>query len=1154
MAEYSNPQAMFIRGEDGGVIDSIAPSEETANAWKTTKQIYKDSSGNWVAKAPTEVKMAANGDINVIAPKSYFSNDSLKNVMDETALTQISKLYKANADAKIANPFSDKEGDEITIPEFIKSFDDALKDYSAIDYGTNLTRYAHRENLGDKANDITEQQYIIMNTTGAEAGAKPTSMMSVPTAILDAFPSLKNLGSYKNNFFSRGDFLNEFYNLDKTSRDDIHKVHDIVDEYFAKGDFSNLDEYSRMYAFRRFIKTVEPSAGFWSAAGINVESGVIGGATGLAKFGTGVMNLVEMAWNTVMFTNQFNIFQLPATVATGVKGYGDPRISTTFFKGLDEGLQQHISEQQEDYYQLHRDAAAIYTLSELGAEIAANIATGKAVANVITNSALLNSAEQIATETGRGIDTAWEIARAGRTGGNLIGSAGAGVSSAETLREALITNLTGTANPNKLQLLKALATTDGSNIYNSIDSLVKASAATAYGLENVASTASTGAFVSTAGASVDAGLAQAALATQAAEQLKSTIDASLATLKSSLRAASVENFFAQVAVDTASYDGLAWRKYLDGDPDADTLSELMWRTGVNAGIYAGALGLGKLITKFPASEAGQKANVKARKAVYSTAETVSKWNDDIKDHLPATLKEFYKKHQSAASKRAAQYSDLLRGANKIVAETGDASKKIAMESALDNMWFGVNNRIAEYNSDFFPMYKGASVAAADAEKGLIKLLNEAGIGPEAPIAILGKGVASNRSIPQDLINYIEDYKLVMVANTYTDEQIAMAKLEGKDIAGSKEVAEARMARTREKYPATITDYLENTWVLAHMNHTYQANRIADQRHVLNRPWYEGVISSGHFGENGELWFPSRTITEYQKAQMDARNSLSREISGDLPNRNEPEQWSYAWDGKEHDYVHPGLVLDNYIRSIASRDLRREGLIAGIDIYGQDVLFTGDENTAAEAYRKNRSHIKKASDAAIKTVSDSLKESGLAKNMATKGDIRKQQKKIAKKEQRISDLLTGNVDVKVTGVDTTNVINTLSNEQLEQMLGSDAVRSLTQTSEEWDEFWKNASRPIRRDIRASLEKTANQTGFGEDTPSELTENRADGETDNSLVTELNEAIAKETGEKPKLKTKGAITYDEFQNGMHFDPALEEKINRSLLNNKFKENCK
>ena len=1140
-SKLSNAQVTFIFGEDGSVLDTVSPSEETATAWKTNRQIYKNNEGNWVSSPQTEVSMAANGDINIIAPKEYFKNESLKNLMDESSLTQISKLFKANQNAKIPSPFSDAKGKEITIPEFVSAFDTALKDYSAIQQGTKLTRYSQREALGDKANDITESQYIMMNTTGAEPGANDSSMISVPTAILDAFPSLKNLGSYKNNFFSRGDFINEFYNLDKTSRDDIHKVHDIVDEYFAKGDFSNLDEYARMYAFRRFIKTVEPSAGFFQAAELNVEAGVVGGATGLAKFGTGVMNLAEMAWNTVMFLNQFNIFRAPVTAATGVKGYGDPRISTTFFKGLDEGLQQHISEQQENYYQLQHMAGAVYTLSELGAEIAANIATGKAVSNIITNSALLNSAQRIATETGKGIDTALAISRAQGSGAaaNAIGSAASRVPTAEVLNRALVTQLTGTADPNKLQLLKALATTNGSNIYNSIDSLVKANALAAYGLENVAAGVSTSAFTSTIGASVDAGLAQSAAAIKAAETLKSTMDSSLATLRGSLRAASVENFFAQVAVDTATYDGLAWRKYIDGDPDAEDLGELMWRTGMNAGIYAGALGLGKLITKFPASEAGQKANAKARKAVYSTSETVSKWNDDLKSHLPETLKNFYKKHQSASTKRAAQYSDLLRGANKLVAETGDATKKVAMESALDNMWFGVNNRVAEYYSDFFPMMKSANSARADAENGLTKLLNESSIGPEAPIALVGKGVPSNLSIPQDLINYAYDFDMVRRAATYTDEQIAMAKIDGKDIIASKEVAEARMARVRDKYPETITKYIESTWVPAYMDLAYQTSRIADQRYVLDKPWYEGVISSGHFGTDGELWLPSRTITEYQEAQLNARNSLSREISGDLPNRNQPEQWSYSYDGKEHNYVHPGLVIDNYVRAVASRDLRREGLIAGIDIYGQDVLFTGDENAAAKSYKKNRANIKKASDAAIKTVSDSLKESGLAKNMATKGDIRKQQRKIAKKEQRISDLLSGNADVKVTGADTTNVINTLTSEQLEQMLGDGSVRALTQTSEEWDEFWKNASRPIRRDIRASLESTANQTGFGENAPSELAENRADGEADNSLVTELNEAIAKETGEKPKLKTKGTITYDEFQNGMHFDPALEER---------------
>lgn len=1067
-SKLSNAQVTFIQDESGNTIDTTAPSEATAEAWKTNKTLYKNDEGQWVNTPVTKVEISENGDINVLAPRAYFQNESFKNLLDENVLTQVSKLYKANAEAKIPNPFSDKEGEEITIPEFIGTVDKALGEYAGIQRGASIQRYLSQNDLGEDAENLTENQFIMMNTSATEPGAKDSSLISVPTGIINAFPKLKESESYKNNYISKGDFNNNLYSLEKSSRDDIHKIHDIVDEYFNKKDFSDLDEYARMYAFRNYIKNIEPSMGFWNSAGLNIEAVAGGVVTGVAKFATGAANLLETAWNGLMWAGQF---VNPVTAFTGVKEFGKTAGASNFFKGLDEGLQQHIDEQKESYAELSKSVAAAYSFSTMGGEIAANIITGKWVANLLTNAALLKTASSMAGKTGAIVD-ATNAANIGVDTSKLIGAVNAGRSTADVIREGLMLQVTGSANPSKLQLLKTLATTDGSNIYNAINSMIKANTAAAWGAETFAQNVvqGTSAFTSAVGASADASLLAAGRAAAASEALKNTIDTSLVTMRNALNASEVQNFFAQVAIDTASTDALAWRKYLDGDPDAEDVGELLWRTGTNAGIYAGALGIGRLMTKFPNTEVAQKANVKARQKVYSAEQTVAKWNQDIKDHLPEVLKK-----QSTASKRAAQYSDLMRGADKIVAETGDISKKIALESAVDNMWFGVNNRLAQYNSDYYPLYKSALTSAGDAEKGLTKLMNQYGIQPEPSVVTTGKDVPVNLSVPQDIIDYWFDYDAVRRINTYTPEGIAEEKEYGRDLIKTKEVAEARMAKTSEKYPDELLGYVRNTWGPAYQGWAYQITRVADEKDVLDRVWHDKVVDSKHFGDSGELWMPAKTITDYQVLQASARNSLSRELVGDVPNKNKPEQWNYSYDGKEHHYMHPNIVVTNYARGVAGRDLRRELLGAGVNVYGKDILATGPQNRAAQVYKKNSGAIDKSVSKAVSDgVAKSLKESNLGTEIIRTLDTKKQAKKVQKRVEKIKDLDTADIVIKKTNK--LSVVNTLDDESLRAMLGNEAIENITQTDEQYKEFWKNASRSQRKIIRQSLANTSKQTGW------------------------------------------------------------------------------
>lgn len=335
----------FIKGEDGSYKMSDTPS--------TSLSLNKET-----------------GNVSIKAPKSFLESAYYKQQLKPT-LEQYSQAYKLNPKAMF--PVSSEEGaEEHDVKWYIEQANNDLANLVVMeDLRKTESNKAGQDLDFDDLKVMNSAAVTYKDASGEEHKVSDTDRQVIPKipeanflreAFGDAFDETTNTIDYKT-------LMEKGWNRERQSDEDIIKLKEAVDDYFSRGDFSDKELYTQMYAFKNFIDQTPAHTGFFRGLADFVNNVWYGALTGAASFWTNVMDVTEAGFNAV------------GRFAGGDK-YQEMTFVKDYLKPEYENLKnQHISRAQ----QLNPAGAATFTVANVVAPMAIQMAAGRGLAKAITD-------------------------------------------------------------------------------------------------------------------------------------------------------------------------------------------------------------------------------------------------------------------------------------------------------------------------------------------------------------------------------------------------------------------------------------------------------------------------------------------------------------------------------------------------------------------------------------------------------------------------------------------------------------------------------------------------------------------------------------------------------------------------------------------------
>lgn len=380
-----------------------------------------DAEGGGFTTDPLEAKYTTEmsiddktGKITVKAPKVFTDSASYKeNILP--ALQTISQNYKLNPDYKYAlmNGSEDTKTSKEWLEDINKDLPQMVSQRVALDQAKQQVKQDTGLDLSDE--QIIKRLSIALDRTSDGQVMKVTddTMQSLPERIknLRAFQNLANWDKDSHQV-SWGD-LSKVWSREKTSDEDLIQVFNEVDNYFREGDFSDLDEYAEMEAFREFINGKDPETGFWRGVGDVVSNIAYGVITGAVKFDMDVLNAIEGAMN-ILPRNHSSLLPGPEIPDNFVRDYLQPE------------LENLVKAHQTNSMRLNDAAGTIYGISNALTPILMQISVGNALGKAAV-SKISGAASKLIAGTGEahlvgaaeGM-TAQQVATAALNGTNFL--------------------------------------------------------------------------------------------------------------------------------------------------------------------------------------------------------------------------------------------------------------------------------------------------------------------------------------------------------------------------------------------------------------------------------------------------------------------------------------------------------------------------------------------------------------------------------------------------------------------------------------------------------------------------------------------------------------------------------------------------------------
>lgn len=256
--------------------------------------IYKLDNGTWTADT-SKVKTAVTldritGDISVQAPEYIIERDGFKDQV-KGVLENLSRYYKADHNYKV--PMQD--GSTKTVDQILADLNDPNNDESIVSYARSVDDMLKQENgyIDEKGNkhsgdrvtygikddvELKDSYFMWRNMIALGDGAKDDTRQAIPKELAEA-EFLRRLDSYdeETSSVSLKNLMEEGWNRDKHSDDELKSLNDALERYFANSDQSDMDEYARCIALYEFINGRAPNVA-WMRNVVETVGQAFGGA------------------------------------------------------------------------------------------------------------------------------------------------------------------------------------------------------------------------------------------------------------------------------------------------------------------------------------------------------------------------------------------------------------------------------------------------------------------------------------------------------------------------------------------------------------------------------------------------------------------------------------------------------------------------------------------------------------------------------------------------------------------------------------------------------------------------------------------------------------------------------------------------------------
>ena len=270
----------------GGGSESIRVNPGDIN------KVYKKDDGTYTTTVP-EAKVEIDritGDITVTAPDYVINRDGFKE-QTSSLLETLSRYYKADPDYKI--PMQDgstKTVDQIladlndpnnseSIVSYARSVDNMLKQENGYRDSSGHERKGDRIDYGIKDNvELKDSYFMWRNMIALGDGAKDDTRQAIPKELAEA-EFLRRLESYdeETSSVSLKNLMEEGWNREKHSDDELKELNSALERYFANSDQSDMDEYARCIALYEFINGRAPDVA-WMRNVVETVGQAFGGA------------------------------------------------------------------------------------------------------------------------------------------------------------------------------------------------------------------------------------------------------------------------------------------------------------------------------------------------------------------------------------------------------------------------------------------------------------------------------------------------------------------------------------------------------------------------------------------------------------------------------------------------------------------------------------------------------------------------------------------------------------------------------------------------------------------------------------------------------------------------------------------------------------
>ena len=254
--------------KDGNKVGNTLVDPGTDMSNTQSKYFTKGENGqlNMSDHPSTSVTMnPETGKITVAAPSMALKNETFKKSLSDT-MKNLSAAYKSNPDYKFS--ITDEEGNtkEKSIDDVINELnapstnEDGSYNQNSLQYmataaiGMEKVKEAHKKNVELDDNDV-----IRMSTVAVGPDVKDNTLQLISNLPEAAW--LRNVETYDKDtgFAQYGDIMENAYNKEKTSSEDMIRLWAALENYFAKGDYSDKEEYIRNVATARFLDATQPN-------------------------------------------------------------------------------------------------------------------------------------------------------------------------------------------------------------------------------------------------------------------------------------------------------------------------------------------------------------------------------------------------------------------------------------------------------------------------------------------------------------------------------------------------------------------------------------------------------------------------------------------------------------------------------------------------------------------------------------------------------------------------------------------------------------------------------------------------------------------------------------------------------------------------------